>query len=193
MSKAWEPGRPPAEPRLGELTRVLADAGAIAACSETPGHFAALCQRLGVIGHGISAAPAGAIPACWASVLAQRDAVPAGPLQDVFAPLGTLLPDIEGTRFALAGLTSAAGESYLHVVASGLPERAGVSAYGWNTGFGWWLRDDAGGWHVAVGGDSGKRSLGEAVVYRLRLTPPLDACPDTLEMVVTGSAAQLHA
>ena len=164
MASAWDAQGPEADSRLGELIAVLAGAGAIAADSETPGQLAALCERLGIAGHGISAAPAAQLPGHWASVLAQRDAAPA--YQEIVAPLGTLLPDIEGTRFALTGLTSAAGESYLDVVASGLPRRAGAGPYGWGSGFGWWLRDDTGGWHTAAGNGVALRSLGEAAAFR---------------------------
>jgi hypothetical protein len=190
MASAWDARGPEADRRLGELTQLLADAGAIAADSQTPGQVAALCERLGITGHGIAAAPAAQLPGRWASVLAQRDAAPAGL---ICAPLATLLPDIEGTRFALTGLTSAAGQSYLDLAASGLPERAGAGPYGWGTGFGWWLRDDSGGWHTAAGNDVAMRSLGEAAAFRLRLVPPLASCPDTLEVAVTGLASRLRA
>ena len=101
---------------------MLTEAGAIAAGSPVPGQLAALCHRLGVAGHGITVPPAAQIPAPWASVLAHRDApVPAdGP--EVFAPLACILPDVDGARFALAGLSTAAGESHLHVVSSGMPQ-----------------------------------------------------------------------
>jgi hypothetical protein len=193
MASAWDAQGPASDRRLGELIRLLADAGAIAADSETPGQLAALCERLGLTGHGISAAPAAQLPGRWASVLAQRGAASACPHQEISAPLGTLLPDVEGTRFALTGLTSAAGESYLDLVASGLPERAGAGPYGWGSGFGWWLRDDTGGWHTAAGNGVAMRSLGEAAAFSLRLVPPLVSCPDTLEVAVTGLASRLRA
>jgi hypothetical protein len=175
------------------MTRVLADAGAIAADSQTPGRLAALCQRLGAMRHGITAAPTAEIPRQWASVLAQREAeaeVVSGQGAEVFAPLGIVLPDIEGTRFALAGLALSAGESYLHVVGSGL--RRLQSIHGWDMGFSWWLRDSAGHWHVAVPEEPGTLTSGEAA-FPLRLTPPLAARPDTIEIVVTGRSARLRA
>jgi hypothetical protein len=45
---------------------------------------------------------------------------PDGP--EVFVPLAYVLPDVDGARFALAGLSTAAGETYLRVVSSGTPE-----------------------------------------------------------------------
>lgn len=82
---------------------MLTEAGAIAADSPLPGQLAALCQRLGAAGHGITVPAAEQIPAWWASVLAQRGApVPAGG-PDVFAPLAAVLPEADGAQFALAG------------------------------------------------------------------------------------------
>lgn len=85
-------------PSPGEIITVLTKTGVIAAGSPESGQLAALCQRLGVAGHGITAPPAAQIPAAWASVIAHRDApVPAdGP--DACAPLNCVLPDVDGVR-----------------------------------------------------------------------------------------------
>jgi hypothetical protein len=189
LASAWDIEGPDADQRLGEMITVLAAAGAIAADSATPGHLAALCQRLGAEENGITAPAAAEIPGPWASILAQRDAEPPGHPGELFAPLAVVLPDIEGARFALAGLTSAAGESHLHVVASGMPE---LPAPGRDTGFSWWIRDGAGNWHVAVETDPPARPAGQTA-FRLRLTPPLDASPDTIEVVVTGPVTRVRA
>jgi DNA-binding NarL/FixJ family response regulator len=98
-------------PEPGEIITVLTETGAIAADSPVPGQLAAVCQRLGAAGHGITVPPAAEIPAQWASVVTQRDAWPgSGPA--VFAPLADVLPDVdvrlpptqtdEGLRAALA-------------------------------------------------------------------------------------------
>src|SRR5206468_3752103 len=137
----------------GEIITVLTEAGAIAAGSPVPGQLAALCQRLGAAGHGITVPPAAEIPVSWASVIAQRGApVPAGG-PEVFAPLADVLPDVDGARFALAGLSTAAGESHLHVISSGMPRLAGRFQWDWTPGFSWWLRDSAGNWHVGSPGE----------------------------------------
>src|SRR5271169_301498 len=118
-------------PVPGEIITVLTQAGAIAADSPVPGQLAALCQRLGAAGHGITVPPAQEIPAQWASVIAHRDApVPAGG-PEVFAPLACVLPDVDGARFALAGLSTAAGQSHLHVISSGMPQLTYRSAHNW--------------------------------------------------------------
>jgi hypothetical protein len=177
-----------ADPHLGEIITVLAGAGAIAPGSPTPGHLAALCQRLGARGHGITATAAADIPVPWASVLAGLGPGPAGSGPEWYAPFGVILADLDGTRFALGGLTSAAGTSHLHVVATGVPLPSG----GWDPGFSWWVRDDNGNWHVGTQSYPHARDSGE-IAFRVRLTPPLGARPDTVEVVVTGAASRVSA
>ena len=71
----------------------------------------------------------------------------------MFAPLADILPEVDGAQFALAGLSTAAGESHLHVVSCGMPQLADRFAHNWQPGFSWWLRDGAGNWHVATAGE----------------------------------------
>ena len=173
-------------PIPGEIITVLADAGAIAPGSPVPGQLAAVCQRLDAPGHGITVPPAGQLPPPWASVIAHRDAPPPGP--EVFTPLAVTFPDVDGATFALAGLTTATGQSYLHVIASGLPPPAGRFTPGWTPGWSWWVRDVAGNWHVALAG--GPDELGDGLqALWLRLTPALTT--DPAEIVVTGPATRV--
>ena len=110
----------------------------------------------------------------------------------MFAPLPCILPDVDGARFALAGLSMTAGESHLHVVASGMPQLADRFAHDWTPGFSWWLWDGAGNWHVAAAGEP--CTLGDGTqAFGLRLTPPLAAVPDAAEVVVTGPATRVRA
>ena len=92
----------------------------------------------------------------------------------------------------MAGLSTAAGQSHLHVVSSGMPQLADRFAYNWRPGFSWWLGDGAGNWHVAAAGEP--RTLGDGTqAFRLRLTPPLAAVPDAAEIVVTGPVTRVRA
>ncbi len=99
-----------------------------------------------------------------------------------------ILTDVDGTRFALGGLTSAAGTSHLHVVATGVPLPTG----GWDPGFSWWARDDDANWHVGTPSYPHRRDCGQ-VAFRVRLTPPLGARPDAIEVAVTGPATRICA
>jgi hypothetical protein len=197
--ESWDRPGPFLQSYLTEITSVLTDVGAIAADSPTPGQLVALCRELGVIRHGITAPPAASMPGPWASIIAQRKARAAGPPPflvapgpDVFTPLGTSLPDIDATRLTLAGLSSAGGESYLYVAASGLREPVERFEPGWRPGLSWWLKDPAGHWHMAIPANYLTRSP-DTGVLALRLTPPLAAYPDTIEVVVTGTSARIRA
>ena len=196
-------------PIPGEIATVLTETGALAAGAPLPGQLAALCQRLGADGHGLTVPAAAGIPAPWASVIAHREEPVAD--ADMSAPLGCLLPDVDGARLALAGLSTAAGESYLHVISSGLPRPARRYQWDWTPGLSWWLRDSAGTWHVATADESrvsedGIRAytLGDGMqVLWLRLTPPLalapggrrpeGVSPGPAEIIVTGMAARVRA
>jgi hypothetical protein len=145
-------------------------------------------------------------------VIAHREA-PAGDADlgdaDLSAPLGRLLPDVDGARLALAGLSTAAGESYLHVISSGLPRPARRYQWDWTPGLSWWLRDSAGNWHVATADeprvpndDMQAYPLDDGLqVLWLRLTPPLSQplsqplapVPGTVEIIVTGQVARARA
>jgi len=197
LAGAWDDGGPSVDPRLDEAIAVLTEAGALPADSPVPGRLAALCERLGVAGHGISAPPAADLPARWAEVLPGE---PPGPGPEWFAPLGPewfaalgpAIADLQDARFAIAGLATVAGQSFLHVVATGM---APQPSHGPDTGLSWWARDSGGHWHLAVVSDPDalqpSLAMGfEAVAFRLRLTPPLRARPDHLEVVVTGRTAR---
>jgi hypothetical protein len=177
------------DPRLGEMITALTGAGALAPDSPLPGHLAALCLRLGADpsgGFGITAPPAADIPGPWASVLAGLGTAPADPAPDWFAPAGAVLPDVDGTRFAVAGLSHAGGDSDLHVVTSGGPEPA------WDPGYSLWVRPDAGSWHVAWQTERSERGPGQTQRL-LRLTPPLSGRPHAVEVVVTGPTTRVRA
>ena len=183
--------RGPAQgPIPGQIITVLTETDAIAAGSPVPGQLAALCHRLSVAGHCITAPPTAQIPAPWASVIAHRDAPADGP--DACAPLTCVLPDVDGARFALAGLSTVAGESHLHVISNGMPQLIDRFDRNWTPGFSWWLKDSAGNWHVASAGEPRWFTDGTQA-FRLRLTPPLAAVPDAAEIVVTGPATRVRA
>ena len=106
-------------------------------------------------------------------------------------PFAATLPEVDGARLALAGLSTAAGESHLHVVSRGLPPLADRFAYNWTPGFSWWLTDGAGNWHVAMPSEPWAFPDGMQA-FGLRLTPPLAAVPDAAEVVITGPATRVR-
>jgi hypothetical protein len=116
--------------------------------------------------------------------------VPAG-APELFAPLAAVLADVDGAWFGLAGLSSAEGESHLHVVSVGLPPLADRFQYNWAPGFSWWIADGGGNWHVGTAGEPWTFGDGTQA-FRLRLTPPLTAVPDALEVVLTGPSTRVR-
>jgi hypothetical protein len=188
-------------PSPAEIITVLIGAGGIAAGSPVPGQLAALCQRLGATGHGITVPPAKEFPAPWASVIAHLDAPAPASAGEVYTPLACVLPDVDGARFALAGLSTIAGKTQLHVISSGMPRLAGWFQWDWAPGFSWWLRDSAGNWHVGTPGEPDEYGDGMSLytfgdgmqAFWLRLTPPLTAAPGPAEIVVTGPSARVCA
>jgi arginase len=124
-------------------------------------------------------------------VVAHRDApVPAG-APELFAPLAAVLPDAGGAWIAVAGLSSAAGQSHLHLVTIGLPPVADRFAYNWTPGYSWWLTDGGGNWHVGTACEPWTFGDGTQA-FRLRLTPALTAIPDAAELVLTGPSTRVR-
>jgi hypothetical protein len=173
---------------LASDIEVLTGAGVIAHDNPLPGQLAALCERLGIGKHGI-AAPSSAIPVPWANAIDQH--VPGQEAADLVTPLATSLPDIDGTRFAVAGLTTMAGHSVLHVIAAGPMTPAGPWFYGRYYGCSWWVKDSAGNWHVAVAREPDFLAEDD-MALAMTLSPPLTSAHGILELVVTGATTRTH-
>lgn len=184
---------------LAELVSVLESAGLLSPLSPAAVRLAALGQLLGLATQG----PISEIPAQWMTVVAhygrRRRPAPATGT----AAVGAVLPDIDGARFAVTGLHSALPGTFLHVVAEGLralpprppgltwsPTRSGNPAQATDTGFSWWVRDDAGGWHLAAF-DELNPAGGRQGVLRMALLPPLTHHTTALALRVTGPTKQL--
>lgn len=178
---------------LGDMVAALEVAGALSALSPAPAQLAGLCQRLGFDTHGIPVPPAADLPAPWLDVIAHYGRRHQPAARDGIAALPVQLPELDGIRFALAGLHSHDDQTTLYVVARGLPTPdqlpAGPAMY-----FGsiWWMRDNAGHWHVAATDEWSDDGSGENS-FGLRLYPPLGRAVTSVELVVTGLSAQIRA
>jgi len=192
MLAALAIGVPPGYNRasLADAVATLEGAGVLSPLSAAPARLAALGQLLGLAMEG----PADEVPARWTEVMAyygrRRQLNPVTGT----AAIGVALPEVDGARFAIAGLRSGGAGSFLHAVVQGLhgiPRRRAPGPPV-DTGFSMWLRDDAGGWHLAtvedvspVGGPEG--------MLRLVLLPPLGHATTMLTVQLTGSAQQVTA
>jgi hypothetical protein len=185
----WEPDRRIVTSRvagLGDKVAALEAAGALPAGSPVPGQLAALCERLGVTGHGIAAAPRPDLPQTWTSVLAHHlrgDPGPGPGAPAASAAFAAALPELDGVRYAVAGLHTGYGQTLLHVVAYGLA--ANLSA---RPGASWWLRDEAGQRHVTA------LLSGDESHLLMHVVPTINpATAHVLELLVDGHAAQIRA
>ena len=199
-----------AGPRLpdAELVVTLEGAGVLSPLSAAPARVAALGQLLGLAAEG----PASEVPARWTAVVAYygRRRRPAGVTGT--AAIGVVLPEFDGVRFAVAGLHCGGPGSVLHVLAEGirlrgrrgLPVRPGDpgrrpgdlgviwDSASFDSGFSWWVRDDAGGWHLGAIEDVSPIG-GREGLLRMALLPPLGHHTTTLTLEVSGAAQQVTA
>jgi hypothetical protein len=147
-----------------------------------PGQLAALCQYLGVGGHGITAPPAGSLPDRWRDVLIQlmRGSVERGPAGSAAAAV--TLPEIDGIRFTILGVHDTADRTVIFMHAAG--------ATGNESGMGtWpaiWVRSPAG-WHATRPG--GSRDLDGEVTMDVTVMPPLGRDASWIEVIAAGRSA----
>jgi hypothetical protein len=187
-----QPATQPAD-GLGDIVATLEVAGALSALSPAPGRLATLCQRLGLDPHGIPVPPAGDLPGPWLDVIAHYGRRHQPPARDGVAALPVLLPELDGVRFALAGLHSHDDQTTLYVVAHGLAPALdrvpdGPAVYFGST---WWMRDNAGHWHVAATHEWSEDGSG-GNSFALRVYPPLGRAVTSVELVVTGVSARIR-
>jgi hypothetical protein len=178
------------QPSPGDTVAVLEGAGVLAPLSPAPARLAALGQLLGLATQG----PADEVPGRWTAIMAhygRRRRL--NPVTGT-AAIAAELPEIDGTRFVIAGLRSGSSGTFLHVLVHRLRRpltrrRPGPPA---DIGFSWWFRDDEGGWHLGavedvspVGGPEG--------MLRLALLPPLGHAATALTAEIRGATQQVKA
>lgn len=177
-----------------ELAGTLEAAGTLSALSGVPRQVAALHALLGLPGG--TAGSDGAlreVPGRWLNVVTHYGRRRHLPPASGTAAIGARLPEVDGTRFAVAGLHTGPGGTHLHVVARGLrplPHRV-PPGLGSDAGFSWWLRDDAGGWHLCAIEEASAAAA--ETVLRMAVLPPLSYRTATLTAEVTGVSARVTA
>jgi hypothetical protein len=169
---------------LPDIAGALQTAGVLAPGSAALGRLAAVADRLAAPFPASLRPLAGpaVLPAAWLSVL-NRLGRTDGLVRD--APVAAVLPEVDGARFALAGLRSAADSATVHALVWGWhPDRRALGG----ERFSWWARDDAGRWQVAAQG--GYSYGGGHVDVELQFVPPLHPSARSLDIFVVGSASQ---
>jgi hypothetical protein len=148
------------------------------------GRLAALADRLGIPFPPALrplARPAG-LPDAWQSVLEHRGAAD-GP--DRVAAVAAVLPEVDGARFAVAGLDSAADSATLRVMAWGWQPSPLTSL---EDRFSWWARDDRDRWHLAR--EYGAHFGGGQVDLLVEFGPAIHPEARSLALLVRGPASQ---
>jgi hypothetical protein len=179
---------------LGDVIAALEAAGSLSPFSPVPGYLATICERLGVGGHGITAAPTADLPGPWLSVLAWYGRRHRPPVHDGTAAAGVVLPDVDGARIALGGLHTRDNRTFLHLVvdpgqAAGLvPDAGPLSIWGLSC----WLRDETRQWHVAVP-QAWRAGAGREVTGTLQVLPPLGRDSSRVTLLASTPAGRVRA
>ena len=120
--------------------------------------------------------PPPGLPEPWLSVLACYGRRHRPAVREGIATMAVTLPELDGARIALTGLHTVHDWTLLQGFRSGVPWPWPFrpTRLGTDPALGWWLRDDAGHWHVAVPRQHEHQDMGggEASIM-LRVVPPL--------------------
>jgi hypothetical protein len=184
VTHGYGPGDAPLS-GLAEVAEALQTVAGLTPGSAALSRLAALAVRLG-IDFPASLRPLTQpveLPDAWASVLDHRAATD-GP--DRVGAVAAVLPEVDGARFALAGLDSGADSATLRVVAWGWQPspRPGLGG----ERFSWWARDDRGRWHLAR--EHGAHYGGGQVDLLVEFGPALHPGARALEIIVRGPSDQ---
>jgi hypothetical protein len=135
--------------------------------------------------------PAGDLPEPWLGVLAhrQRTTERTTPGRDGCAAVAVALPDLGEVRLSILGLTSSADETILHTYASGPMSGAYYGAPERNLAPAIWIHDSYGRWHAT----RADRIHDGDITMRLEVIPPLRDGTAWIEVIVTGSSAEVRA
>jgi hypothetical protein len=185
------------EARIAQIIQDLIGSGALRADDPALLRLTGLGWRLGLdLGPG-GPVPARAMPPAWISVLADVHAHD-GP--DAVASFAADLPEIGGSRFALAGLRSARRGATLHVMAAGWePQGQGWLVHGPGSSgeppdlsLSWRARDSTGRWHLVSGMSWGMFTQTRGMI-KMYLTPPLHPEATSLDVILSGLDRRVQA
>jgi hypothetical protein len=176
---------------LGDVIAALQDCGALSPLSPLPGQLAALCGRLNLSGHGITAPLARDLPEPWLNVLAQyrQRETRVAPVRDGYAAAAVVLPEMDGIRLAILGLHNCQDSTILHMHASGpacYMAHGPIELYSWPPPI--WIRDSEGCWHATrINGRSG---MDGEIALRVEVVPPLSSTTAWIEVLAPGLSAE---
>jgi hypothetical protein len=175
----------------GDLTAAMLAAGVLSPASPVPGQLAALCERLGIPGHGITAPPAADLPQPWQSMLTRRR-----PPHTALAPGSWVtamaeLPELYGTRLTILGLHHGVPGTTLHMLVSGaMPDGDWDFSRAVRPLPALWVRDNSGQWHATR--TSGIIPWGDVgvVMLWLDIIPALQAGTTWIDVIAVAPSAR---
>jgi len=180
----------------GDIVAALHAVGALSAASRVPGQLAGLCNRLGISGHGITA-PADDLPERWRSLLTSyhRRKPQAGSAPGILAATVAELPELDGAQIAILGLHHGEARTIVHLLASGVTlEGDWEYARAVRPLPVLWIRDSGGRWHTTrTTGVSPMWGDPREIMLWLAIMPPLDPGTAWIDVVATGSSAEVRA
>jgi hypothetical protein len=172
---------------LPDVVAALQAAGTLPPGSQALARLVTLARRLGIrVPAELADTPDVGLPEPWVSVLSRRNCGD-GPVG--VSPAAAVLPELDGVRCVLAGLTSRQRSATLHVLAWGWqPPRTRFRGAAQQS-FSWWARDDTGRWHIAD--ENGSSSHSGHAEFQLELTPPLHPRATSLQVILTGRSGSV--
>jgi hypothetical protein len=133
-------------------------------------------------------ADAGDLPAAWRAVLDQGAGLADG--RAGISVAAAVLPELDGCRLVLAGLSADAESAGVQVLAWGFPSL--WDDRGWRE-LCWWARDDGGRWHVGHLTDRYTYDDERVAVFEVVFFPPLHPRATELEVTLVGLSGQVSA
>jgi hypothetical protein len=174
---------------VADVVTALDAVGVLDPARGAVGRLVALARHLGMAippELGAVATAAEDLPAAWADILEHRGCQD-GPRAD--AAVAAMLPEIDGARFALAGLSSHADAAELRVVSWGSQITPRFVRYTAANPWSWQARDDRGRWHLVT--ESSGSFNDHHADMQLTLLPPLHPDATSLDVTLTGPSAQV--
>jgi hypothetical protein len=178
---------------FGDVTAALQAAGALSRLSPVPGQFAALCARLHLTGHGITAPPARELPEPWLHMLAHdhRGQTGTAPAAGGAAAAALALPGPDQITLAIPGLHNCRGRTVVHMHASDPMNQVSyptAELHYWPVT---WIRDRGERWHATR--TRGQSAHADGTAPRVEVVPPPSRATTRIEVVATGRSAQARA
>jgi hypothetical protein len=161
----------------------LLGAGLIPLDSPAISRLATLAKRLGAcLPSGLADRPDTKLSDRWLSVLGSAGAMD-GPVG--IAAAAAVLPEFEGSRWAIAGLRSNQDSAEMDILGCGAGDgRSYEPPLDMTPRLSWWARDNTGRWHIA---SMSEESWGDTHSdFTLRFTPALHPGATSLDVVLTG-------